>query len=106
MRFSPSLYSLALYLQFWPYIEAAIPLSVRRLLAQKLPHKGFQRLRGIVNTMYDRSIEIYNEKKAAIAKGDEGVKQLFREGKDLMSILRTCCFSEVWNRHKSLILLQ
>ncbi|KAM5543449.1 hypothetical protein V8D89_002700 [Ganoderma adspersum] len=85
--FIPSLYSLALYLQFWPYIEAAIPLSVRRLLAQKLPHKGFQRLRRIVNTMYDRSIDIYNEKKAAIAKGDEGVKQLFREGKDLMSIL-------------------
>ena len=41
--------------------------------------------------MYAQSIDIYNEKKAAIAKGDEGVKQLFREGKDLMSILRTYC---------------
>lgn len=85
--FIPSLYGLALYLQFWPYIEATIPLSLRRFLAQKLPHQGFQRLRRVVNTMYDRSIDIYNEKKAAIAKGDEGVKQLFREGKDLMSIL-------------------
>lgn len=39
--------------------------------------------------MHDRSIDIYNEKKAAVARGDEAVKQLFREGKDLMSILRT-----------------
>ncbi|KAI1794332.1 cytochrome P450 [Ganoderma leucocontextum] len=85
--FVPSLYNLALYLQFWPYIEAAIPLSLRRLIADKLPHKGFQQLRRVVNTMYDRSLDIYNEKKAAVAKGDEGVKQLFREGKDLMSIL-------------------
>ena len=43
--------------------------------------------------MYSRSIEVYNEKKAAIAKGDEGVKRMFREGKDLMSILRTYSYS-------------
>ncbi len=56
--------------------------------------------------MYDRSIDIYNEKKAAIAKGDEGVKQLFREGKDLMSILRTYSLPKSGTEGDYIILIQ
>ena len=41
--------------------------------------------------MHEHSVTIYQEKKAALAKGDEGAKQLFREGKDLMSILCAQC---------------
>lgn len=88
--FSPSLYSLAAYLQFWPYIEAAIPSRLRLYLADRLPHKGFQQVRRVVNTIHDQAVHIYNTKKAALAKGDEGAKELFREGKDLMSIMCTC----------------
>ncbi|PIL23096.1 cytochrome P450 [Ganoderma sinense ZZ0214-1] len=83
----PSLYSLAAYLQFLPYIEAAIPLSLRRYLAERIPHKGFQQLRRVVNTLHDRALQVYTEKKSALSKGDEGARELFREGKDLMSIM-------------------
>ncbi|KAM5543438.1 hypothetical protein V8D89_002689 [Ganoderma adspersum] len=85
--FIPSLFSLTAYLQFWPYIETAIPLPLRRYLSERLPHSGFQQLRRVVNTMHASAIHIYSTKKAALAKGDEGAKELFHEGKDLMSIM-------------------
>ena len=37
--------------------------------------------------MHERAIHIYGSKKAALAKGDNGAKELFCEGKDLMSIM-------------------
>ena len=41
--------------------------------------------------MFNKSVQIINEKKAAIEKGDEAVLQQVGEGKDVMSILRVCC---------------
>lgn len=76
-----------MYLHLYPHIEAAIPLALRRFLAPKLPHKGFQRLRNVVSTMHEHAIHIYGSKKAALAKGDDGAKELFCEGKDLLSIM-------------------
>ena len=57
-------------------------------MAERLPHEKFQKLRKIVDTMHERSVHIYNEKRAAIERGDEGLKQQLGEGKDIMSILR------------------
>ena len=83
----PALYGILLWIQCWPYISGVIPHALRRYLAERLPHSGFQRLRALVQVMHEHSVTIYQEKKAALAKGDEGAKQLFREGKDLMSIM-------------------
>ncbi|KAI0355873.1 cytochrome P450 [Trametes cingulata] len=85
--FVPSLYALSKYFQFYPYIEATVPRFLRNLAAEWLPHKAFQRIRGLSLTLYERSIEIYNEKKAALQRGDEGMKCQVAEGKDLMSLL-------------------
>ncbi|TBU28038.1 cytochrome P450 [Dichomitus squalens] len=85
--FIPAIYSIVIWIQLWPYVEWMVPKALGKRLAEKLPHKAFQRLCTLVNTMHERSVAIYNAKKAALAKGDEGAKQLFREGKDLMSIL-------------------
>ena len=38
--------------------------------------------------MHENSLRIYHEKKAAVERGDAGVKEQLNEGKDLMSILR------------------
>ena len=39
--------------------------------------------------MQERSVAIYEAKKAALARGDEAVTRQIGEGKDLMSILST-----------------
>ena len=46
--------------------------------------------------MHERAIHIYGLKKAALAKGDDGAKELCREGKDLMSVMRA--YSSLLNR--------
>ena len=78
-------------------------MPLRRYLAERLPHKGFQQLRRVVNTMHASAIHIYGAKKAALENGDEGAKRLFREGKDLMSIMRACPFlfetAAFWGRY-------
>lgn len=54
----------------------------------RVPHAGLQKLISIVDTMHENSLRIYREKKAAVERGDAGVKEQLNEGKDLMSILR------------------
>ena len=46
-----------------------------------------QRVKEIVDTMDSRSREIFNIKKAAVAKGDTEVVKQVAEGKDVISIL-------------------
>ncbi|RPD74082.1 cytochrome P450 [Lentinus tigrinus ALCF2SS1-7] len=85
--FSPALYVFAGYLQFFTYIEAIVPASLRRTVAEWLLHGNFQKLRQMVDTMHDRSVQVFREKRAALERGDEGLKQQLGEGKDIMSIL-------------------
>ena len=61
-----------------------------------VPHAGVQKLLSIVDTMHESSLRIYREKKAAIERGDAGVKEQLNEGKDLMSILRKFSASFPW----------
>nr|VWP01914.1 Cytochrome P450 monooxygenase CYP52X1 [Ganoderma boninense] len=58
---TPSQYTLPAYLQFWPYIERAIPLSLRRYLAEIIPHKGFQQLRLRANLAADNNGRLSDE---------------------------------------------
>lgn len=75
-------------MQFYNYLEAMVPAPLRRKVAEWLPHENFQRIRKLVDIMHERSVHIFHEKRAALERGDEGMKQQFGEGKDLMSILR------------------
>ena len=54
------------------------------------PVRVVQRLREIADILQERSVLIVNEKKAALARGDEALKQQIGEGRDVMSILRVC----------------
>ena len=66
------------------------PAWFRRWLVNLIPHEGAQRMKYIVDTMYDRSKEIYEGKKALIESGDDAMLHQVGEGKDVMSILREC----------------
>lgn len=62
--------------------------SFRRRVVEMVPNSDVQRLREISDVMHERSVLIYNEKKAALEKGDESLKHQIGEGRDIMSILR------------------
>lgn len=50
-------------------------------------------VRDMVDLIENTSIEILEEKKAALAKGgEEAMKELTAGGKDIISVLRKCIF--------------
>ncbi|CCM01086.1 uncharacterized protein FIBRA_03134 [Fibroporia radiculosa] len=63
------------------------PAWLRRRLVELVPSKDLQRVLSIIDIMTQKSIEVYQDKKAALARGDRAVVQQIGEGKDLMSIL-------------------
>ncbi|GLB42388.1 putative cytochrome P450 family protein [Lyophyllum shimeji] len=59
----------------------------RRFLVDLIPSENVRRLRDIVNTMDQTTIQIFNEKKKALAEGDEALLKQVGQAKDIMSIL-------------------
>ena len=57
-------------------------------MLEVIPNKAIQRLKDVSDIMHERSVLIYNEKKAALDKGDDAIKLQVGEGRDIMSILR------------------
>ncbi|KAI0659728.1 cytochrome P450 [Cubamyces menziesii] len=73
--------------QYLPLYEAIVPAGWRRAVAEYIPSATLKRMMHLRDTVRQRSIDIYEEKKAALLKGDEAIKMQVGEGKDLMSIL-------------------
>ncbi|KAI0697071.1 cytochrome P450 [Cerioporus squamosus] len=63
------------------------PAWLRRTIVEVIPNAKVQRMKKIVDTMYQRSTDIVNEKKEAMKKGDDAILRQVSEGKDIMSIL-------------------
>ena len=61
--------------------------SFRRKLVERLPHPIAQRMIQICDTLEAELVKLVNEKKAALAQGDEALKHQVGEGKDILSIL-------------------
>ncbi|KAL6306629.1 cytochrome P450 monooxygenase [Sparassis latifolia] len=86
-EFLPVLFSLDLLLPSLPYLVRIGSPAFRRRVVNMIPSRRVQRMKAIIDTMYRRSQEIFNAKKAALAAGDKAVTQQVGEGKDIMSIL-------------------
>lgn len=61
--------------------------AFRRFLVDICPWKALHEARDIVDIMHETSLEIYAEKKQALADGDEALSAKVGQGKDIMSIL-------------------
>ncbi|CCM00085.1 uncharacterized protein FIBRA_02112 [Fibroporia radiculosa] len=83
----PTLYQLTLLRQFVPYVESLGPVWFRRLVVKLFPHKQLQKMRSIIATITQRSVDIYEDKKKGLTKGDELISSLAGDGKDIISIL-------------------
>lgn len=61
--------------------------AFRRFLVDICPWKALHEARDIVDIIHETSLEIYAEKKQALADGDKVVSANFGQSKDIMSIL-------------------
>ncbi|EIW61094.1 cytochrome P450 [Trametes versicolor FP-101664 SS1] len=85
--FQPTIMQLSVLRRIVPYLPEFGPPWFRRKLVELIPNKNVQKLRHIVDTMHERAVGIYQEKKRMLEQGDEALKDKVGEGKDLMSIL-------------------
>lgn len=72
---------------FLPIAVKLGPASFRRRVVDMLPSSNIQRMKDISDILHARSVQIFNEKKAALARGDDAIKHQIGEGRDIMSIL-------------------
>ncbi|RPD55386.1 cytochrome P450 [Lentinus tigrinus ALCF2SS1-7] len=63
------------------------PAWFRRKVVELIPSTRVQRLKEIVDTMHQRSVDIVSQKKAAMENGDDAILRQIGDGKDIMSIL-------------------
>ena len=61
--------------------------TFRRRAVELVPLESVQRMRHISDVLYERSVAIFTEKRAALAKGDDAFKGDIGEDRDIMSIL-------------------
>ncbi|PIL33307.1 cytochrome P450 [Ganoderma sinense ZZ0214-1] len=70
-----------------PFVDYLGPAWFRRWLVTLMPQKSVQRMKHIVDMMYEWSKEIFEAKKALIESGDNAMLHQVGEGRDVMSIL-------------------
>ncbi|KAL1746453.1 cytochrome P450 [Schizophyllum fasciatum] len=70
-----------------PYIRNIGPAWFRRAIVDIIPSRDLHRVRDYVDIIAATSKEIYTQKKAALAAGDEAVKHQIGQGKDILSLL-------------------
>ena len=62
--------------------------ALHRRIVELYPTANVQRLKDIADILHERSVLIFNEKKAALQAGDDALKHQIGEGRDVMSVLR------------------
>ncbi|KAI0328038.1 cytochrome P450 [Cubamyces sp. BRFM 1775] len=83
----PALSQVNFIRRFLPYIPEWGSPWLRRKLVEIIPHEGIQRVRRISDTLHERSVAIYQERKRALELGEEALSHKLGQGHDLMSIL-------------------
>ncbi|KZP32004.1 cytochrome P450 [Athelia psychrophila] len=84
---SPTIMRLPLSRMLLPYVAGWGTPSFRRTIVKMIPVTDLQNTLKMVDTMHKTSIDIFESKKAALARGDQAMVAQVGRGKDLMSIL-------------------
>ncbi|OSD06387.1 cytochrome P450 [Trametes coccinea BRFM310] len=70
-----------------PYLPRLSFAGIGHAILKHFPHEGVRDLVRVSDTLWERSAEIYREKKRALEAGDAAASQQVGEGNDIMSIL-------------------
>ncbi|KAM5531284.1 hypothetical protein V8D89_015039 [Ganoderma adspersum] len=85
--FMPLLVAIQWSRLFVTMADSIRPACLRRVLLDLVPIQSIQHMKAICDVINERSLAIYNEKKAAIERGDQEMLLAMGEGKDMLSIL-------------------
>lgn len=85
--FQPLMGVLAVYRRMLHLAPALGPAWFRRMLVNLVPWKSLHQIRDVIDIMYKAAEEAIEEKKKALATGDEATMKQIEEGNDIMSIL-------------------
>ncbi|KII90147.1 hypothetical protein PLICRDRAFT_108574 [Plicaturopsis crispa FD-325 SS-3] len=85
--FFPTISSFFLPILLLPYAKNIGTPAFRRFVVEHMPWKRGQVVRSIVDEMWENSKKVYEDKKAALAAGEDAVVAQVGQGKDIMSIL-------------------
>jgi cytochrome P450 len=85
--FIPAVHKLRFIFPFVPSLYQLGSATFRRFVVDAIPWKALHEARDLVDLMARTSWEIYEEKKKALADGDEALITKVGQGKDIMSIL-------------------
>ncbi|KAF9820625.1 hypothetical protein IEO21_01328 [Rhodonia placenta] len=83
----PTMFPLRLVRPLLPISMKMGPRALRRAIVSLLPNQHIRRAKEISDSLDDHSRRIFEEKKLAMAKGDQAVLHQVGEGKDIMSKL-------------------
>ncbi|KAH8101909.1 cytochrome P450 [Cristinia sonorae] len=83
----PSVFEVAYHWAFVPLSVYLGPPKFRRWLLNRYPYRKVQHLKNVVDTVWNKSIDIVGQRKAALEAGEEAVNAMVGGGKDIMSIL-------------------
>ena len=70
-----------------PRVSRIGPAFFRRWVVNSVPWKSLHEVRDIIDVLSNTSIDIFESKKEALAKGDKVLENQIGLGKDIMSIL-------------------
>ena len=102
-HYSPQLVQSIIPRLLLPYVYRIGTKTFQRQVLSAVPSHNVQRLKEIADVMHERSVLIFNEKKAALEKGDDALKLQVGEGRDVMSILRKSNFADGARRARARI---
>ena len=83
-----SLSDVTYYRVFLPYLVRLGPPWFRRKLLDLIPSARIQRFKLLIDVAHAGCRRVFEEKKAALARGDQELLHTVGEGKDIMSVLR------------------
>jgi len=75
-----------------PVLVRLGPAWFRRFVIDHIPSDFIQGAKWNIDTMYNTSVRIFQDRKRALLSGNEVVKEDVIRGKDILSILRTWTF--------------
>jgi hypothetical protein len=88
--FSPAAFKTQVLRQFVPALAKFGPPWFRRFLVNITPLPALQDLKRVADIMSEEAVQVYQQKKQALASGDQAVVAQIGEGHDIMSALSEC----------------
>lgn len=88
--FSPTLSSLGVYRNLFPYVYKIFHPKILKVIGRVLPWPTLNHLMDLAEALDIQARNVYETKKRLLESGDDATTKQVGEGKDLISLLSSC----------------